>query len=166
MYSRLPHRPTALLLLQQTHCLRLALIRNQHNSNRNREPNQNNTERAKSPPISRAFIKQLRNLRPSKRRRQPRTHIQPPHDHAVAKRGHIRYDHIDDVAQADVADPVECMARGVSFNVLAQGFQDHADDDEEDHQQEAFAAAADVDDFGDGELADAGDDGAEDGCYG
>ena len=65
-----------------------------------------------------------------------------------------------------MADPVECMARGVSFNVLAQGFQDHADDDEEDHQQEAFAAAADVDDFGDGELADAGDDGAEDGCYG
>lgn len=58
------------------------------------------------------------------------------------------------------------MTRCVSFDVLAEGFEDHADDDEQDHQQEAFAAAADVDDFGDGELADAGDDGAEDGCDG
>lgn len=65
-----------------------------------------------------------------------------------------------------MADPVEGVAGGVGFDVLAQSFQDHANDDEEDHQQEAFAAAADVDDFGDGEFADVGDDGAEDGCYG
>lgn len=65
-----------------------------------------------------------------------------------------------------MADPVERMAGCVCFDVFAQGFEDHADDDEQDHEQEAFAAAADVDDFGDGELADAGDDGAEDGGYG
>ena len=166
MYSGLPHGATALLLLQKTHRFRLALVLDQHESNRNRKSNQNDTKRSKGPTISRVLIKQLRNLRPSKRRRQPRAHIQTPHDHAVAKRSHVRDDNIDDVAQADVADPVERVAGCISLDVLAQSFQDHADDDEENHQQEAFAAAADVDDLGDGELADTSDDGAKDGCDG
>lgn len=78
----------------------------------------------------------------------------------------MRDNYNNNVAQANLADPVERMTRCVGLDVLAEGFEDHADDDEQDHQQEAFAAAADVDGFGYGELADAGDDGAEDGGYG
>lgn len=65
-----------------------------------------------------------------------------------------------------MSDPVERVAGGVCFYVLADRFEDHAYDDEEDHEQEAFAAAANVDDLCDCELANSGYDGAEDGCDG
>lgn len=65
-----------------------------------------------------------------------------------------------------MADPVESVSGGVRLDVFADCFENHADDDEEDHQQEAFAATANVDDLGDGEFADACYDGAEDGGHG
>lgn len=131
---RLPQSMSALLLLKDAYSLRLALIHNQKDSDRNREPNQDDAERTESPAVRRVLIEQLGDLGTSKSRRQTETHVEPPHDHVVAERSNVGDDDIDYVAETNVPNSVERMAGSVGFYVLAKRLEDDADDDEEDHQ--------------------------------
>ena len=143
------------------------MVHIKHNTHgRDAAGHKNDDESSKRPAPAGTIVELIDKFGPSKSCSNPRSGIDPKDDHAVLEGCDIGAHDVDNVQETDVADPVERVAGCISLDVLAQSFQDHADDDEENHQQEAFAAAADVDDLGDGELADTSDDGAKDGCYG
>lgn len=163
MNGRFSQRATTLDFLEKAHGLGLALVHNKHNSHRNGEADQDDTEGAESPAVCRVLVKKLGNLGPAEGRRKTGTHVKTPHDHAVAERCHVRDDDIDNVAETNVSDPVERVAGSIRLDVLTKRLEDHADDDEENHQQKALAATADIDDLSNGQLSYTRDDRAEDG---
>lgn len=86
-------------------------------------------------------------------------------DDSVSQSRHVGQHDGDDISETQVADPVQCMASSVGGNILAHSLGDKTDDHENDHGDKTFAATPDVDDFGNGQVAYASENGGDNvGC--
>lgn len=61
-----------------------------------------------------------------------------------------------------MADPVKGLTSNVGLDVLTSGLHEDTDKDEDDHVDITFAAPADVDDLGNGQLTGPGSNAADD----
>jgi hypothetical protein len=122
------------------------------------------------------IVEVLRNLRTCKDGRDGRCSEDTVHDDTVAERCRVGQDDGDDVQESDVTnldvplsvwagdiracacrmptDPVDRIRRSVRFDVVARRLHDRSHDDKEQHAEEAFDTAPDVENFGDEQIAD------------
>lgn len=152
---------SATLLRKETHLLGLALMVPEDARDGEGEGDDDDAERSKSPAVGRVEVEQLSDLGTTKGRSKSRAHVQSPDNHSVSERGHVRDDNVNNVAEADVTDPVEGVTSSVGLDVLAQSLHDDAHDDKEDHEEEAIVSAANINNLGNGKLGNTSDYGTE-----
>ena len=131
-------------------------------NNRDTEPDENNSKRAKRPPEVDIRVEQLRDPGACERRGDGGRPVDTNDQHTVPERRHVGEHDVDDVEKSDVANPINGVGSSVGLDVLAGGLHDAADDVEDEESDEARVAAPNVDDLSDGELAGAAEDGGDD----
>lgn len=160
--DRIPVRACLDALGKLALALRLALAVEEHHHHWRRKDRNDDAKGAKRPAKVGVRVEEVRNLGPAKGRGNGGQLQQAKEHHAVAQRRHVGVDDLDDVLHADVADPVDGICGRKHLDVDARGLHDHADNDEENHDGEALGAAPDVNDLGDGEVANAAEDHGQD----
>lgn len=159
--ARLPETASVGALRVEAHTNSLALAVDEDDGDGHAKDHEDDGECAKSPVEVDIFVEELRNLGPSKGGGNQGRRVDAKHDQPVPQGGHVGEHNGDDVPDAEVADPVEGVRGGVHLDVDAGGLHDHADDGEEEHDEEALAAAPDVDDLGNGQVPDTTEDGGD-----
>lgn len=142
----------------------LALLHtaDEHKPRRHAKGGENDGKSAKSPSPSRVVEEVGGDLRPAEDGRDGWRQEDAPQQASVPKRRDIRENDRDDIAEADVSDPVDRVRCSVHFDALASGFEDGPEEDEGEHEEEAFDSAPDVNHFGEEEVAHATADGSDD----
>ena len=146
------------LFLGNAHLDGFAVAQQEDDADRNSKGDQDDGEGAKRPAEVDIVQEQLRNLGAGKGGSDAGGGVDAKDDHTVLEGGHVGGDNVDNVQQAEVANPVEGVGGGVHLDVDAGGLHDHAEDDEEDHGAKTLDTAPDVDDLGNGQLGDAAQD--------
>lgn len=112
--------------------------------------NQDEDEGTKSPAPVVMLDKQISNCGTSKCACDAGGLIKGEDDHAVLQSGHIGHHDRVDIEDTDVSGPVQDVPGNICLNIVACGFESHADKDDEQHNEEALDTAEDVDKFGHG----------------
>lgn len=115
----------------------------------------------KSPTEVDVCVEQIGNLGTSKSGGDDGSRVQSKQDHSVSKTRNVGKDDSDDVSQAQMANPVEGVGGGVHLDVVGGGLHDHANGYKEEHEQETFDAAPDINDLGNSQVANASHDGGD-----
>lgn len=160
--DRLPNSTVVHLFRSKTHLLSLDLAHDEDDHDRNAKCKQDNAESTESPAEVDIDVKQLGNLGTSKRRRDGGGIVETHDDQSVTQGGGVGNNHVDNIDETKMADPVQRVSGGVHFHVLAGGLHDHADNNEENHGAKAPDTTPDVDDLCDGKGADTTEDGGDD----
>lgn len=160
--DRLPHGAVVHLFGGKTQLLSLDLAHDEDDHDGNAKGKQDNAESTKSPAEVDVDVKQLGNLGTSKRRRDGGRVVETHDDQSVTQGGSVGNNHVDNIDETKMADPVKRVSGGVHLDVLAGGLHDHADDNEEHHGAKAPDTTPDVNDLCDGQGADATEDGGDD----
>lgn len=147
MFGRLiPSAPG--LLLQDTNFGSLSLEDVHGQDHRERDTGNDDSEGTERPSKVEIKVEQVGNPGAGEGAGDRRRAVDAEHDHTVLQSRHVREHDIDDVQHADMTSPIESMGGEVGLNVLADGFHDHADNDNEQHEQETSNSTPDIHDFG------------------
>ena len=160
--DRLPHGAVVHLFGGKTQLLSLDLAHDEDDHDGNAKGKQDNAESTKSPAEVDVDVKQLGNLGTSKRRRDGGRIVETHDDQSVSEGRGISDNHVDNIDETKMANPVKRVSGGVHLDVLAGGLHDHADDNEEHHGAKAPDTTPDVNDLGNRQGADATEDGGDD----
>lgn len=136
----------------------LALTDNKDDSHGNSEEDQDDGKGVERPPKIDVGVEEVSNLGASKRRRDDGRLLNAKENQSVPQSRQVGEDDGDDVAQAEVADPIQGVTSGIGGHVLAHALGDHANHHEDNHDDKALATAPDVDDFCNGQCTDAAED--------
>lgn len=139
----------------------LSLAPEEDYGNRDAEDDLDDQKGTESPTEVDVCVEQIGNLGTSECRGDDGSRVQSKQDHSVPKTRNVGQDDGDDVSQSQMTDPVEGVGCGVHFDVVGGGLHDHADGYKEEHEEETFDAAPDVDDLGNGQVANASHDGSD-----
>ena len=150
---------------KQAHLLSLALVKLEHEGQGNEYKRRDNSEDAIRPSPRSVVQEGLRRDWAGERGDDERSTGETECKGTVAHTGSIRDEDIENQVDGVVSDPVEHVACCVGIGVVAGGEDNQSDHVYSDEEEEAFRAAPDVQQAGDGELEDASDDAGEDvGC--
>lgn len=162
MNNRLEIAASSLLLLQNTETESLLLSHEEDDNDGDAENNQDNGESTKGPSEVGSGQEELGDVGAGKGGGDQGSGVDAEHDQTVLEGGHIGQHDGDDVEKPNVADPVDGGSRSVHLDAVAGGHENHTDNDEKDHEDEALDTTPDVDDLGNGKLADTTDKGRND----
>lgn len=135
----------------------------EHDSHGDAKRDQDDNEGPKSPTKVHVGVEEVGDLGASKDSRDGRRVVDPEQQQPVLESRHVSQHDGNDIAHADVTSPVDGVGSSVGLDVLGNGLQYQAEDDEDKHDDEALASSPDIDDLGDREREDAADDGGDDG---
>lgn len=139
---------TGLFLLQDTNLGGLALHDHHVQGNRERHTGNDDGKGAERPAEVEIIVEQVCNFGASEGAGNCGRTVDAEHDHAVFQRGHVGEHDINHIHHANVSGPVKGMRAKVCLDVLAGSFHDHADNDNQQHENEARNPTPDVDNFG------------------
>jgi hypothetical protein len=137
-------------LVDHTSCLCLPVHVHHDTSGWQTAGNQEEDEGTKSPTPVVVLNEQISNCGTGECACDARGLVEGEDDHAVLESGHIGHHDGVDIEDTDVPGPVQYVPGNVCLNVVACGFESHADENDEQHNEETLDTAEDIDELGHG----------------
>lgn len=164
-FNSLPSSTVTFFFLNQTFPRGLPLAPYKYNTNRDSEGDNEYSESAVSPAKVCLVIEKVGDLGAGENSSNSRGIMETEHNKPVFQGGHIGQHNSNNVVHADMADPIEGITSGVSFDVVGDGFQDLANHGDNHHQDKTLTSSPDVNNLGDGQANNSADDpGNKTGC--